>query len=247
MSGSATLPAGRSLRCATLEERVRCILPRPAKATKVQPIWHEDNHAADRIYRTAAEIICRKGYEATSMNDIAAAVGLTKAGVYHYIRGKEQLLFEIMSFAMDMVDEHVIRPAMQVEDAEQRLRTIIETHARRILETGGAVTIILEETQALTAPHQRTIKRRKREYFELVRNTLEQLAAEGKLRDVNTTVGAFTVLGIITWISRWYRRDGELSPEMVLRDVTTVAANAVLLADAAGAARLPKRPARATQ
>ena len=44
------------------------------------------------------------------MNDIAAAVGLTKAGVYHYIRGKEQLLFEIMNFAMDLVEEDVIRP-----------------------------------------------------------------------------------------------------------------------------------------
>ena len=52
----------------------------------------------DEIYRAAALLICEKGYDATSMNDIAEAVGLTKAGVYHHIEGKRDLLFRIMNF-----------------------------------------------------------------------------------------------------------------------------------------------------
>src|SRR5260370_17284959 len=103
--------------------------------------------------------MCHKGYEATSMNDIADAVGLTKAGIYHYIRGKEELLFAIMSYAMDMVDEDVIAPARKIADAEERLRTIVERHAKRILEVGGAVTILLEEMSPLPPPHPRTIRR----------------------------------------------------------------------------------------
>lgn len=162
------------------------------------------------------------------MNDIADAVGLTKAGIYHYIRGKEQLLFEIMNFAMDMVDEDVIAPARQMADPEERLRTIIERHARRIMEVGGSVTILLEEMAALTPAHQRTVRNRKRTYFELVRQTLEQLAADGKLRDVNPTVATFSLFGMILWISRWYRRDGELTPERVLGDFQQMALNAVL-------------------
>ena len=50
------------------------------------------------------------------------AVGLTKAGMYHYIRGKEHLLFQIMTFAMDMVDQNVIGPAQEIADPEERLR-----------------------------------------------------------------------------------------------------------------------------
>ena len=80
--------------------------------SKVTPIWRKEART-DHIYRVAAGIMCRKGYEATSMNDIADAVGLTKAAMYHYIQGKEHLLFEIMSFAMDMVDQNVIGPAIQ--------------------------------------------------------------------------------------------------------------------------------------
>ena len=175
--------------------------------------------------------MCHKGYEATSMNDIADAVGLTKAGLYHYIRGKEQLLFEIMNFAMDMVDEDVIAPARTISDPEERLSTMIERHARRILEVGGAVTILLEEMAALTPAHQRTVRNRKRTYFELVRQTLEQLAADGKLRDVNPTVATFSLFGMILWISRWYRRDGKLPPQEVLRDFHRLALSAVLRTD----------------
>ena len=162
------------------------------------------------------------------MNDIADAVGLTKAGIYHYIRGKEHLLFQIMSFGMDMVDEDIIAPARQIGDAEERLRTIVERHVRRILEVGGAVTTLLDEMPALTPAHRRTIRSRKRSYFELIRQTLEKLSAEGKLRDVNLTVATFSLLGMINWISRWYRGGGKLKPQEVVEDFLEVAVNALL-------------------
>ncbi len=172
--------------------------------------------------------MCQKGYEATSMNDIADAVGLTKAGIYHYIRGKEELLFEIMSYAMDMIDQDVIEHARDIADAETRLRTIIERHARRILEVGGAVTILLEEMWALTPAHRYIIRGRERAYFDLIRQTLEQLAIEGKLREVNPTVATFSLIGMVIWISRWYRKDGRLSPEQTLTDFLEIAVSSML-------------------
>jgi len=183
---------------------------------------------ASHIYRVAAEIMCQKGYEATSMNDIAEAAGLTKAGIYHYIRGKEDLLFEIMNYAMDVVDQGIIVHASQVEDAEERLRTIIERHCRSVLEGVGALTIVLEEMTALTPAHRRAITARKRAYFEFIRGTLEQLAREGKLREVNPTVAAFSLLGMILWISRWFRRDGAISTADALKDYTEIGMHAVL-------------------
>lgn len=204
---------------------MRCILRKQVKIKA--PIWRTEDRAG-HIYRIAAEIMCRKGYEATSMNDIADAVGLTKAGIYHYIRGKEGLLFAIMSYAMDMVEQDVIAPARKVADPEERLRTIVERHAKRILEVGGAVTILLEEMYALTPAHRRTIRGRKRAYFNLIRQTLEALAAEGKLRSIDPTVATFSLLGMITFISRWYRSDGALTAEAVSTNICEVAVNAVL-------------------
>jgi AcrR family transcriptional regulator len=197
------------------------------KAKQPAPIWRKEDRT-DHIYRVAAEVMCQKGYQATSMNDIAEAVGLTKAGVYHYIRGKEDLLFQIMSFGMDMVDVDVVAPARQVADAEARLRTIVERHCRRIMEQGGAVTILLEEMSALSAAHQRIIRNRKRAYFELVRGTVDELSAEGKLRDLNSTVASFGLFGMILWTSRWYRRGGDLAPQRAVLDLVEMAVNGLL-------------------
>lgn len=162
------------------------------------------------------------------MNDIADAVGLTKAGMYHYIQGKEHLLFEIMGFAMDMVNENVMAPTRDIADPEERLRALVERHAGRILEVGGEVTILLEEMWALTPAHRRNIRSRKREYFQMVRQTLQQLAAEGKLRPVDPSVATFSLFGMINWISRWYRRDGKIHKDVVLKDFTEIAVSSVL-------------------
>jgi AcrR family transcriptional regulator len=186
---------------------------------------------ASHVYRIAAEIMCQKGYEGTSMNDIAEAAGLTKAGIYHYIRGKEDLLFEIMTYAMDNLDQRIIAPAQEIADAEERFRKIVEGHAKSLLESVGAITIVLEEMAALTAPHRRIIKARKRAYFNFIRETLQQLESEGKLRNINLTTATFSVLGMILWISRWYRRDGKLSAEQVLKDYVEIAMNGVLKTD----------------
>src|SRR5262249_60283860 len=94
----------------------------------------EEPNRLDQIYYVAAKIFCDKGYDATSMSDIADAVGITKAGIYHYVKSKQDLLFAIMNFAMDRLEIRVITPARAVTDAEQRLRAILRNHSLLITE-----------------------------------------------------------------------------------------------------------------
>src|ERR1044071_5780578 len=174
---------------------------RPAKKTSKPPAWTEPGRLGE-IYRVAAQIICEKGYDATSMNDIAEAVGITKAGIYHHIPGKKDLLFQIMNFGLDELDEEVIVPAQAIADAEQRLRRIIANHVRLITnrstpQGNNPVTIVVEEVAGLTPAHRRKIDQRKRAYVDLVRETLEELKGEGKLSEVDVTTAAFSLLGMI--------------------------------------------------
>jgi len=185
------------------------------------------------IYRAAAQIICEKGYDATSMNDIAEAVGITKAGVYHHIPGKKDLLFQIMSFGLDSLDEEVIIPARAISDPEKRLRSIITNHAKLITsrstsEGSNPVTIVVDEVAGLTPEHRDVINKRKRVYVDLVRETLIQLKEEGKLRDIDETVAAFSMLGMILWLSRWYQPDGRLSCDQVAAEVSKMALGGLL-------------------
>ncbi|MGH9762106.1 MAG: TetR/AcrR family transcriptional regulator [Blastocatellia bacterium] len=184
------------------------------------------------IYRVAARIICEKGYDGTSMSDIADAVGITKAGVYHHIAGKRELLFAIMSYGMDSLENAVITPARSIADPEQRLRAVIINHARLITThstpQGNFITIVVDEVAGLTPDHRQEITRRKRAYIDLVRETLKELSREGKLREVDPTVGAFSLLGMILWLSRWYDPNGRLSSEQVADEVSKIALSGLL-------------------
>ncbi len=180
------------------------------------------------IYRSAARIFHRKGYHATSINDIAAAVGLTKAGLYYYIKGKQDLLFAIMGFAMDQLDEQVIEPARRVEDPQARLETIVARHARLITQDSSALTILVNELEGLLPDDRADIIGRQRDYVDFIADTLAALRDEGKVLGLDPTVGAFSLLGMILWISRWYRADGRLDGDEVVAEVTRMAISAVL-------------------
>lgn len=180
------------------------------------------------ICLTAAQIFFSKGYNATSLNDIADSLNITKAGLYYYFENKQDLLYRIINLGLDSVQEEVLNPARNIEDAEERLRFIILNHAR--LSAGGnhAVIIISHEDNALNF-HQReeTLKRR-REYFDFIRSTLAELKDSGKLEEIDLTTATFTILGMIIWLSRWFSPKGKMSVEKVCQDVCEIAVRGIL-------------------
>ncbi len=181
------------------------------------------------IYRTAARMIYRQGFDATSMSQIAEALDLTKPGLYYHVEGKKQLLFSIMSYAMDLLDSNVVEPAQSIVDPEQRLRVIINQHARLLAQEAGALSILIDEDGGLLADQRKEIVRRKRAYFELLRRTLDELKAKGRLRPTDTTIATFSLLGMMMWISRWYDPEGHLDSAHIASDVTEIALGGMVL------------------
>jgi TetR/AcrR family transcriptional regulator, cholesterol catabolism regulator len=190
------------------------------------------------VYRTAAQIILQKGYDATSVSDIAQALGITKAGLYHYIHGKTQLLFDIMQYGLNELDREVAQPAKKIADAQTRLRFMITMHARIVTRGNGAVTILVDEARALTPAQNRKISRRKREYLDFLKATLQEMKDARKLRDVNVTVAAFSLLGMINWLSRWYHADGVLNEQQIAEAIVDIALNGLTRPAARGARSL---------
>lgn len=190
------------------------------------------NERLAEIYRAAAQIILRKGYDATSVNDIANALGMTKAGLYHYINGKKELLFDIMNFGLGELDEEVAEPAKAIDDPAARLRFVVAAHARLVTRGQGAITILVDEITALTPPQQRKITQRKRAYFDFLRGTLDELKVTGKLQDVDTTAATFSLLGMVNWLSRWFRQGGALTEEQAADQIVRIALHGLLRPEA---------------
>src|SRR5260370_17798660 len=110
-----------------------------------------------------------------------------------------------MQYGLNELDREVAQPAMKITDPEARLRFMIEMHARIVTRGHGAVTILGDEARALTPAQNRKVTRQKREYFDSLRATLQELKDDGKLRDVNLTLATFSLPGIINCLPPSYR------------------------------------------
>jgi AcrR family transcriptional regulator len=194
------------------------------------------NHRKTKILRQAARIFFENGYSATSMNQIADRCQITKPGLYYHFKSKQELLFSVMSLALEVLEKSTLAATLTAHNNEDRLRRIINTHARMVTEeSDGAFTILVtQETGALTPEDRRIIDHRMRAHLELVRGTLEELRNEGKLRQVDTAAAAFSILGMVVWIARWYRPTGTLDAAEVADQVTDLALSAVLRDDQRG-------------
>src|SRR6185369_15242320 len=178
--------------------------------------------------RTAAQIFRDRGYDATSVSDIARALGITKAGLYHHFESKEALLLEITTYGLDRVRDDVIVPARAISDPAARLRQLVIRHARIATQGRGAIAQLVDEVRALPPPARKRVEERMRAYVDLVRDTLVELRSAGRLRDVDPTVATFSLIGTILWLPRWFRQNGRLSQEQVAEQIADMALGGLL-------------------
>jgi len=178
----------------------------------------KDRHRA--ILETAARVICERGYEGAGVQDIADACGLTKAGLYHHIRSKEHLLLEIQNYGMDVFEEQVLSQVLSIADPLERLRTCMEKNI--LLVTRGwakEITIILHEHATLTGEARAQINARKKRYVRFLETSFAEAIRAGRIREVNPKVAAFSFLGAVLWIYKWFRADGEIGEEQLVREM----------------------------
>lgn len=180
------------------------------------------------ICRTAARIFHERGFDATSVSDLARALGMTKAGLYHYFTSKEELLFEIMTFGLERVNEEVILPARAIADPEERLRQIVIRHAQISTRAQGAVAQLIDEARALPPAARKRVRQAMRIYLDLIRDTLTELKDQGRLRELDVTAAAFSIIGMILWLPKWFRQGGPMTNEQAAVEIANLAVAAVL-------------------
>jgi AcrR family transcriptional regulator len=186
------------------------------------------------ILRTAARLFQQRGYDATSMNDVAASLKLSKGGLYHHFQSKDEILFEIMNHAMELTQERVITPVRGIVDAEERLRALIRLHLEVVLSPRDReITVMLHENHPLPPALRKRINARKKEYIHFVENLIADVQKEShRVRPLKPAVSpraaAFALLGMINWIYQWYKPEGELQAANLIPQFTALVFGGIL-------------------
>jgi TetR/AcrR family transcriptional regulator, cholesterol catabolism regulator len=176
------------------------------------------------VLRVAARLFQQQGYDATSMNDVAAALKLSKGGLYHHFQSKDEILFDLMNHAMDLTQEQILVPVRRVADPEQRLRLLIKQHVDVVLSAREReITVLLHENHPLPPSLRKQINARKKEYIQFVEDLIAQVQeAKGTARSVSAHAATFALLGMINWLYQWYKPGGALGPEEIARQYTEI-------------------------
>jgi TetR/AcrR family transcriptional regulator, cholesterol catabolism regulator len=182
------------------------------------------------ILRTAARLFQQRGYDATSMNDVAAALKLSKGGLYHHFQGKDEILFEIMNHAMEITQDRVIAPVRAIADPEDRLRALIRLHIEVVLSPRDReITVMLHENHPLPPALRKRINARKKDYIHFVADTIGELQRARRSKvSVSPRAAAFALLGMINWIYQWYKPEGELQANNLVPQFTDFVFGGVL-------------------
>jgi AcrR family transcriptional regulator len=182
------------------------------------------------ILRTAARLFQQRGYDATSMNDVAAALKLSKGGLYHHFQSKDEILFEIMNHAMEITQERVLNPVRGISDPEERLRALIRLHIEVVLSPRDReITVMLHENHPLPLALRKRINSRKKDYVHFLEKLMAEVqekkqGSNGKFSaarvKVSPRAAAFALLGMINWIYQWYKPEGDLQARNLIPQFT---------------------------
>ncbi|NIM93845.1 MAG: TetR family transcriptional regulator [Anaerolineales bacterium] len=163
------------------------------------------------IIQAAAQIFRQKGYHATSMQDIADAVQLQKASLYHHVTSKQDILFTILEQALDLLIADMHSVVESELSPDEKLRLAMQVYMGRLAEDADLSAVLLLEHRSLEHKlRSRHVKRRDR-YEGLWRQIVKEGVEKGVFRPVDVAVVSFAILGVQNWMITWFREGGKYS------------------------------------
>ena len=168
------------------------------------------------IVEAAARVFHEKGYESTSIQDIADAVGILKGSLYYYITSKEDLLFEVIQGVHEEALKSLERTRHLEGDALQKIRAFVVVHVTHNATNLVKMAVFFHDFRSLSGERREIIVKERDLYDHALRELIRQGQEEGTIcPDIDPKLAAITVLGMMNWIYQWYRPGGGLSVEEI--------------------------------
>ncbi|MGH7547514.1 MAG: TetR/AcrR family transcriptional regulator [Gemmatimonadales bacterium] len=165
----------------------------------------------DHLLSRAAQVFADKGYHSTTMRDLAAASGMSLAGMYYYVPGKEELLALIQERCFSRVVAGAHQALAAGGDPLERLQAFIRHHVTFFAANLAEMKVLSHEATSLSGERQRRVDATKRRYVDLLEGLLKDVAPDEPR--VDRSAGAYVLFGMMNWIYTWYDPAGEIDPD----------------------------------
>jgi AcrR family transcriptional regulator len=179
-------------------------------------------HDQAAVLRAAIDLFNRKGYDATSIGDVAEELGVTKSAVYHHVPSKEHLLSEALDEALDELEAAVAAASTADGSAYDRLHWVVRRSVEVLVDHQPAVTLLLR-VHGNSEIEKVALRRRRRidaQLAELVRAA----GGEGALRaDLDPDLVSRLLFGMVNSLVEWYRAGGAVDVEQLADAVAAIA------------------------
>ena len=169
----------------------------------------------EAILESAAQVFRQKGYDGASMADIAEAVQLQKASLYHHFASKQEILLELLDKALVMVSDQMDLVMAKNLPADEKLRLAIRSYLSTLNEQGDLVSVLLLEYRSLDPEYQARHIPLRDKFEGLWRELIQEGVDTGIFSVDDLPVTVRGVMGAMNWSITWYKLDGRLSIEEI--------------------------------
>jgi TetR/AcrR family transcriptional regulator len=169
----------------------------------------EDVHGIKRleVLREAAASFNFKGYHATSMNEIAASLGVTKAALYHYFPNKNSLLAACFEYAMDAAFASLERARKVGRNGRERLVLTMSYYVAELLNELNCCVVLMEEQALEPEDHAKLVRQRDR-FERALRAFVREGIEDGSVVPCDPKLAIFVILGAMNWVPKWFTPSG---------------------------------------
>ncbi len=173
----------------------------------------------DTLLAAAARVFAARGYHRTSMRDLARASRMSLAGMYYYVAGKEDLLFEIQKGCFERVRRGAVEAVAAAAGApEERLRAFIRHHVTFFASHMDEMKVLSHEAESLSGAPLAEVRELKRAYVDTLLELVAEVESDGGPR-VNRNVAVYTLFGMMNWIYTWYDPKGSVGVDELAESI----------------------------
>ena len=180
------------------------------------------------ILEAAAQVFRKKGFHGASMADIADAVNLRKASLYHHVSSKQEILLSILDRALELLLERISAITVQNIPSDKKLQLMMREYMKILVENQDLAAVLLFEHRSLERKqHARHVPNRDK-FESLWKDVLSDGVKAKLFKCEDPALATRALLGIMNWTLTWYRPDGALPVEQIADQYSNLLLNGLL-------------------